>query len=162
MSPSQEKFDLKTHHFDSRGRLKAKNPYRLHIQGGEKFFERPVGSGNLWHEGGTPAGRVEVKLSDDGLKQTKIFHRNAKHIEYIPPLTGDDKLAAEHEELKSKNAAMAAELAAIKAEREKKESDQIQAKQEAKSETKASKQAPEPDSDEKSDSGPIKNYKDML
>lgn len=110
------KFDLRTHYFDRRGRLISKDPYRLHINDGVKLFERPVGSGNLFYENNEPAGRVEIELSADGLKQTKKFNLSASHKAYVAPLTDDQKVIQENAALKAKNEALAAELAAIKAE----------------------------------------------
>lgn len=118
MPNAAKKFDLKVHDFDRRGRLLGKNPYRCHVRDGSKYFERPVGSGNLFFENGEPAGRVITKLSDDGTTISKRFDFKAEHIDYVMPPTGAEKLSAEYEALKAKNAAIEAELAALRAESE--------------------------------------------
>jgi len=85
-------FDLKVQHRDAKtGRITEVNPYRLHIKGNKKYYERPVGSGNLWFEDGTPA--------------------NA-HKEYTAPLTNDQKMAAEFSAKDSKIRATEEKLAA--------------------------------------------------
>lgn len=110
-------FDLRTHTFDKRGRLKEKNLYRLHIQNGAHYYERPVDSGNLWTEGGEPTGRVE-KIIDESTGKAigKTFDYKAAHKKYTAPLTGAEKLSFENEDLKAKNASILAELAALRAE----------------------------------------------
>lgn len=161
-------FDLRTHIFDKRGRLTGKNPYRLHVRNGERLFERPVGSGNLWYENGDPAGRVEVTISADARTQTKKFHIGAEHKAYTAPLTGAEKLHFEHEELKAKTAAMEAELAAIRAEREaqssQKQEEKVAAKPVAqetttvKAQTVKTAPAPAPENSAK----PAANYGELL
>lgn len=49
--------DLRVHIRDAKtGRIVAKQPYRLFIEGGQEKFERPVGSGNFWSRDGRPLG----------------------------------------------------------------------------------------------------------
>lgn len=98
-------FDLKTHHFDPKGRLLQKTPYTLYVEGGVKYFEQPVGSGNLFNEGGDPAGRITAG----------IINTQEAHVDYAP----EQELTAA--ELSAQNAALQKELAAIKAERASKE-----------------------------------------
>lgn len=103
-------FDLKTHTTDGlNGEVTLTNPYRLRIIGPIKFFERPVGSGNLWTEADEPAGRWIAGKVD----------ATAAHIEWIPPVSGAEKLQRELADARGTEAALRAELDAIKAEHEK-------------------------------------------
>ena len=46
-------FDLKTHIRDAKtGHITRRQPYRLHIKNGNKLFERPPGSGQMFYENG--------------------------------------------------------------------------------------------------------------
>lgn len=112
-------FDLKVQHRDAKtGRVTSVNPYRLHVKGNSKTYERPVGSGNLWYENDEPAN---------------------EHRAYEIPLTEDQKLASELSAkdsqlrgMEEKLNAQAKELKAIQDESKDKE-----AKKEAKVEVKA-------------------------
>lgn len=112
------KFNLVTHNFDGRGRLRSKNTYRMHVQNGAQYFERPVGSGNLWYENNEPAGRVEFLTCPKGIK-TKSFDFEATHKSYAAPISGEEKLHFENADLKTENAALRAEMEAIRAEQTK-------------------------------------------
>lgn len=103
-------FDLKTHTTDPlTGKTTLTNPYRLRIQNAVKYFERPVGSGNLWFENDLPAGRwVTGKIEAD-----------AAHVEWIAPISGAEKLQRELADARGTEAALRAELEAIRAEHEK-------------------------------------------
>ena len=71
MSTNGTKLDLTTHVRASKGgRIIETRPYRLHIQGGKRFFEMPKGSGQFFYENGetvpaadcpklTPVVRIE-------------------------------------------------------------------------------------------------------
>ena len=120
--PDPNKFDLRTHVWDSQGMLVEKNTYRLHNKDGVNYFERPVNSGNLWYENNQPAGRVEYEFGKDGKISSKKLDIGADHKEFTAPLTGDEKLHFELEQERSRNAQLAAELAAIKKEAEAKAS----------------------------------------
>lgn len=109
-------FDLKVQYFDGRGRLRRKNPYRLHVQNGIKYFERPVNSGNLFHENNEPAGRVEW-IENAKKELVKSFDFKAAHKAYTAPLEGAEKLHFDFIHEQEKNAALLAELEAIKAEK---------------------------------------------
>lgn len=118
-APDPNKFDLVVHRWNAQGHTVGKpNHYRLHNQNNANYYERPVNSGNLWTEGNQPAGRVELTFGPTGKIARKVFNFEAAHIEYVAPLTGDDKMHFENEQLKVKNAAMEAELALIRKERE--------------------------------------------
>lgn len=103
-------FDLKTHTTDAlTGKVTLTNPYRLRIIGASKYFERPVGSGNLWTEADEPCGRwIAGKVDAD-----------AAHTEWIAPTTGTEKIQLELKSARETEAALRAELDAIKAEHEK-------------------------------------------
>jgi hypothetical protein len=109
------KFDLQVHRWDNQGHLISKNPYRNFIIEGRSYYERPVNSGNLWFENNQPAGRVECTFNEKGHIATKKFDFDAPHKEWTAPLTGDAKIHFELEQAREQNAALAAELAAIKA-----------------------------------------------
>ncbi len=111
----ETKFNLRTHVWDARGRLKSRNNYRLHVENGAQYFERPVNSGNLFYENNEPAGRVEF-IKDEKGRSHKKFDFDAEHRAYTAPLTGHEKMHFENESLKSENAKLLAELQAIKAE----------------------------------------------
>ena len=113
MQEKPAKFDLRVHTFDGRGRTKSKSPYRLFIRNGEFLFERPVNSGNLYHENNEAAGRVELKLDERGRIIEKKFELNAQHKTYEAPLSEDEKIVAAFKELQAHNAQLRAELEAI-------------------------------------------------
>lgn len=107
-------FSLKTHFADERGRRIGAQPYRLHMGAEGELFERPVNSGNCYFSNGQIAGRMIYKLNDDGSVASKSYDSKAKHIEYVAPLSGSEKLESELSVAKKKNAALEAELAAIR------------------------------------------------
>lgn len=114
--PDPNKFDLRTHVWDSQGHLVSKNLYRSFIIEGRQYFERPVNSGNLWFENNQPAGRVELTFGENGKIAKKEFNFEAPHKEYKAPLTGTDALHFELEQQREQNAALKAELDAIRQE----------------------------------------------
>jgi hypothetical protein len=99
-------FDLRTHIKDAKtGRLLRVQPYTLHIIRGDKYFERPPKSGNLFYESGEAAGVMiggDVKLGQ-------------AHSAYVEPITNERTFPG----VVSENEALRAELAALKAEKEK-------------------------------------------
>lgn len=113
---TEKKFDLKTHTFNARGILTNVNLYRLHVINGCQLYERPVNSGNLWYENDEPAGRVTYEGT--GKIKKKVIDNEAEHIAYVAPLTGDEKLHFDHENLKLENAKLLAEIEQIKKEQE--------------------------------------------
>jgi hypothetical protein len=104
------KFDTRTHLFDNQGRLVKKNHYTLYVVDGEQFYERPVGSGNLWYANNRSAGRV---LHDAAGKRT--FNHTAEHITFVPKLEGHEAIEFELFHEKEKSAALEKELSQIKA-----------------------------------------------
>lgn len=94
------------------GRVIKVKPYRLVIENHEKFFEYPKHSGNLWYENRMPAGRWEH------IEGKRVIKKGAEHVEYVAPLTADEKIMLDVLQTKEKNRQLEAELAAIKAEQE--------------------------------------------
>jgi len=125
-----DQFDLQTHQFDKRGNLKSTNHYFLHIRGTAKYFERPQFSGNLFTENDEPAGRVERLIDEKTGKTVLSFDHSVEHKQYAPPLEGAEKIHHELAETKAENAALLAELEALRAEKDAKEA-AIEAKGEA-------------------------------
>lgn len=115
--PDPKKFDLITHHWNRQGQLTRTNLYICYVLEGNRYYERPVNSGNLWNEGNTPAGRVEKLFNDEGVVIKKTFDFKAEHKAYTPKLQGDDALKYQVEQERSRAEAAEKELAAIKAER---------------------------------------------
>lgn len=119
-------FDLTVTHRDKKsGRITHKTPYILRMikgadgTGKRKLFERPVGSGNLFDGQNRPCGRWLKETNADG-DLTEKYDPKAKHIDFIPPKTDDQKLAASVLEKDSRIAELERELAAVKLEGEKK------------------------------------------
>lgn len=112
-----DKFDLRTHLFNSRGKIHETNHYRLHIKDGAHLYERPVNSGNLWLENAEPAGRIEYKRDARGKIIGKTITKDAPHITYVAPIVGEAKVHFENEDLRAQNARLRTELEAIQAER---------------------------------------------
>jgi hypothetical protein len=100
-----------THIFDPKTkRLAAKNPYRRIVIKGQVIVEWPVGSGNVWYEDKTHAGRVEF------VKGVREFKKGAKHEAFVPALTADEQLARNVANTEAENQRLKAELEAIKQE----------------------------------------------
>lgn len=112
----EKKFDLKTHTFNARGVLTKINHYRLHVTNGVQLYERPVNSGNLWYENDEPAGRVTY--AGEGKIKRKVIDNEAEHIAYTAPLSPDEKVHFENENLKMENAKLLAEIEMIRKEQD--------------------------------------------
>lgn len=121
-------FNLKvTYRDEITGAVTHTDPYTLRVVGetgsSEKarYFERPKGSGNLWDSKGEACGRWVYDEKIEKGRKVKVgrYDAEAPHIAWVPPLTEDQKIAQE-------NAALKAELAAMKAEKEK--SSEVKAK----------------------------------
>ena len=123
------KFDLITHKWNSQGHLVVKNPYRAFIISGVTYYERPVNSGNLWHENNQPAGRIECEFNSKGHIVKKEFKFGAEHKDWKAPLTGDAKLHFELEQERDRNIQLQAELEAIKKEKSAKQASPPQVKE---------------------------------
>lgn len=110
-------FDLTVNHRDEKtGLITHSDPYILRVvagQGSEKnrYWERPVGSGNLWDKKGNPCGRWDMSLPVG-----KRYVADAAHVAFERPLTGDQLLARDLMAKDAENAALRAEIAAIKKE----------------------------------------------
>lgn len=114
--PDPNKFDLVTHRRNGQGHLVHVNPYRAYIVEHNRYYERPVGSGNLWLENNQPAGRVE--FDKDGKREFKF---GAPHQEWTAPPSGAEKVAEELIATQAQLAAAKAELDAIRKDREAKQ-----------------------------------------
>lgn len=86
-------FDLRVQVWDPRtGALRKHQPYRAFGckagEGTRLYFERPVGSGNLFFKSGQEAGRFAgfTKQGDP------IIDEKAAHVDFVPVETQDDKL----------------------------------------------------------------------
>ena len=94
-------FDLKTVIRDSKtGSVVSRQPYRLHVKSGTKYYERPVGSGNLWFEDGSHAGQIvgsEIKAG-------------AEHANWVPPISKEQRILDEINSKDSKIRALEAQI----------------------------------------------------
>lgn len=109
------KFDLRTHFFDGQGRLVKQNHYTLHVISGDRFFERPVNSGNIWFENNQPAGRIEYIKDSSGNTAKRVLLGEA-HKVFTRKLEGDEALQCALQQQQERTAALEAELASIRAE----------------------------------------------
>jgi hypothetical protein len=104
-------FDLQTHYWDNKSkRLSHKNPYRMHAIDGVQYWERPVGSCNLFYKNDEPAGRLD-------LKKMKVLPE-AEHIEWEAPKTAAELREVEFHDAKRENAELRKELEQIRKENE--------------------------------------------
>lgn len=102
-----EGFDLRTHYWDRETKkLSHINPYRMHTIEGVQYFERPAGSGNVYWKNGKPAGVLD-------LKTMKVDHEKA-HVEWVAPLTAEQKEQEEVRAVLAQNAELRRELEMIK------------------------------------------------
>ena len=115
MQESQNKepqgFDLEVTKRNAKtGLVVERNPYILRVVGEgtnkKQYLERPAGSGNLWNFKGEAVG-----VWDKTKKEGERFIAGAKHAEWHPPLTEDEKVAIENAELHKELQALKAELA---------------------------------------------------
>lgn len=113
---------------------KTLRPYTIYLENGEKLYEQPMASGNLFYPNGDPAGRV----THEGKKN--IFDKTAEHKDYVSEEQEQLHALDQLKKSKEQNEALAKELAAIKAEKaalteqaeEKTEKAEAKAKQEKK------------------------------
>lgn len=107
MKASKEKFDLIVHRRDKKtGRVTEVNAYVMRKHQGVSYFERPKGSGNLFFENNEPAGRYEAGK----------FNLEAKHIDWVAPLSPEESVQQAVASAMSENARLKAELSEIKRE----------------------------------------------
>ena len=105
------------------GRVEKTDPYTLRVIGEERqqLWERPSGSGNLFDKpkDGSPVGRwiYEEKKIGSRIHRVGRYEKDAKHVEWIPPQTEDQKLAHKLADKDQKILALERELEAIKAEK---------------------------------------------
>lgn len=84
--------------------------------GSTRYWERPAGSGNLWDSNGNAIGRWDATKPEG-----ERFQKDAPHVAWERPQTEDDKLANALIAQANENAALKAELEALKAEKAKRE-----------------------------------------
>lgn len=97
------------------GRVISRNPFRLHVIDGKRFYEHPCGSKNLWYQNRRPAGRLD--FDSKGAPKALL---GEDHEVWVKPLSADEKLAQEINDIKARNAALEKELQLMKAEKDKK------------------------------------------
>lgn len=105
-------FDLRSRITDKNGEVLQKQDYFIHIKGGTSYYERPVGSGNLYFLSGEPAGRMEI--TEGGKKEIK---EGAEHELWIAPVDADGELFEQLKSTQAESAALRKELDAIKKEK---------------------------------------------
>ena len=124
-----EGFDLRVTHRDPKtGLVTHTDPYILRVIGDgdnggrSRLWERPAGSGNCWDKQGNPIGRWVYEEKEINGKKIRTGHYDpkAEHVHWEKPLTEDQKLAKEVLTKDAKIVELERELAAIKAESEKK------------------------------------------
>ena len=71
-------FDLRTHIKDAKtNKLIRLQPYARHARNDEVLYERPIGSGNCYHENGVPAGNWKFHQQKDDVRWEKV---SDKHV----------------------------------------------------------------------------------
>ena len=118
MPSDPNKFDLRTHFFDSNGHLYKTNHYVCHTIDKVSYYERPVSSGNLWLENNRPGGRLVRTFNKETKRWDKTIDATAEHIEMAPELSDAQKIQLELQIERDKNAKLQAELAQIHKESE--------------------------------------------
>lgn len=105
-------FSLKVTFRDEKsGVVVDKDPYTLHVVDRARYWERPVGSGNLFDKKGQPVGRWDASKPEG-----KRFLKGEPHIAFERPLTQDQKLARDLVEKDARIEALQKELSLIKGE----------------------------------------------
>jgi len=74
------------------GRVIATNPYRKFVRKEGEFYERPVGSGNLFWDDNTPAGRAIFHTDAAGKVSIKEIQKGAEHVAPVSEKSKADKL----------------------------------------------------------------------
>lgn len=110
-APVRKEFDTRVHLRDKHGNLESEQHYAYHIIDGIQYFERPIGSGNLFEPNGSPCGRMTNR-------RTLEVDAAAAHEEYVLPPTGAEAVQIELDLARSESEALRKELAALKKERE--------------------------------------------
>lgn len=121
---------LVTYRDEKTGLVVKSDPYTLRVTGEsgsserQRLWERPKNSGNLFDKKGNPCGRweYEEKTVKGKTIKTGKYNPDAEHIAFVPPPTKDQLLAQQLTEKDVKIAELEREMAAIKAEKEKKDS----------------------------------------
>lgn len=106
------------------GQVERQEPYIMRTVGSKdnrnrvNYLEFPAGSGNLWDAKWNAIGRWDASKPEG-----QRFLKDAPHVAWVPPETGDQKLAREMAQDRMRIAELEKELASIKA-----ESDGVKAK----------------------------------
>lgn len=95
-------------------RVVEKKPFTVYCVKGSRYYEYPVGSGNLWYEDRSFCGR-KGERSAKGEFDIQV---GEAHVKWEPPATADQTVAVEAASLKVENAKLLAELADIKKEQQ--------------------------------------------
>lgn len=109
--PVHKEFDKMVHLRDKHGKQVGENHYAYHIIDGSPYFERPIGSGNLFEPNGEPCGRLVDR-------RKLVIESDAAHIAFQEAPEGAEKIAFELSSSREENAEILRELAALKAENE--------------------------------------------
>lgn len=105
-------FNLRVTYRDEKsGVVVDKDPYILRVADRARYWERPVGSGNLFDKKGNPVGRWDVNKPEG-----KRFLKGEPHVAFEKPLTQDQKLARELVEKSARIETLEKELSLIKGE----------------------------------------------
>jgi hypothetical protein len=88
-------FDLRTHIRDGKGNIVQEQPYRLHINGDKREYERPPGSGNFYTEGGTLLRKG--KDLPPPVKEVSVEELQKQIAELKAKLAGQDPVVGEAE-----------------------------------------------------------------
>jgi hypothetical protein len=106
-------FDYRVHIKDVKtGNLIRIQNYTRHAKAGDVLLERPVGSGNCFYENGRPAGRYQFIQHKTDVEWKKI---SDDHIEVAPAPANREEALAQHNEMLER------EIASLRAEVEKKQ-----------------------------------------
>lgn len=108
-----EGFDNRTHIRDAKtGRLIRVQGYAIHDNGGEKMFERPVNSGNMFNHAGHSLGKWTSKIVGKNTIWAKVSDKHDDVPAYTMLATKEEFLEAQNDDLKKELAALQAELEA--------------------------------------------------
>lgn len=113
-----EGFDLRSNIKNRDGEVETQQDYFIHLEQSQQYFERPVGSGNLFFLSGEEAGRVVI--DEDGKKK---FDFQAEHELVSARMSEEEEMKHELKASRAAAEALQKELAAIKKEKAQDEKD---------------------------------------
>lgn len=91
------KFDLVTHKRNSKGKIVAVDPYRLHIKGDKWMFERPPGSGNMYALNGEllqgPLLDEQKKAAEEAVVEKKAIEKMVEEVKKDIPMSNKEGAA---------------------------------------------------------------------